>query len=321
MENNVAVKKMESKEIKWSMFFRKHPLLKQMYRCRALYMLIIPAIITVFIFHYIPIHGVQIAFKDYSAKLGIWGSEWVGLKHFKDFINYPYFERVITNTLKISLTCLCTFPCAIIFALMLNEMRNGKLKKICQQITYAPHFVSTVVVCSMTLLFLNRDGLINIILGFFGIESINFIAIPEAFAPIFAITDLWSNLGWDTIIYLATLSGVSPELIDAAKIDGASRFGIIRHVNLPHLKPTIITLFILRLGNLLSVGFEKALLLQNSLNLEASSIISTYTYEVGIVRGQFSYSTAIGLFNCIINVILVVAANKLSKKVSGTGLW
>lgn len=283
--------------------------------------MILPPIISVFIFHYIPLYGVQIAFKDYRTSLGIWGSEWVGLKHFKKFIEYPYFIRIMKNTIWISLASLCTFPCSVIFALMLNEMKDGKLKKICQQITYAPYFVSTVVVCSMALLFLNRDGLINNIIAIFGVESIDFISIPSAFAPIYAITGLWSSLGWGTIIYLATLSGVSPELREAAVVDGASRMQIIWHVNLPHIKPTIITMFILQLGSLLSVGFEKTFLLQNPLNLEASSVISTYTYEIGILSQQFSYSTAIGLFNCIINLILVVLANKISNKVAQVGLW
>lgn len=304
-----------------SLLKRACALLKQMWRCKALYLMILPPIISVFIFHYIPLYGVQIAFKDYRTSLGIWGSEWVGLKHFKKFIEYPYFIRIMKNTIWISLASLCTFPCSVIFALMLNEMKDGKLKKICQQITYAPYFVSTVVVCSMALLFLNRDGLINNIIAIFGVESIDFISIPSAFAPIYAITGLWSSLGWGTIIYLATLSGVSPELREAAVVDGASRMQIIWHVNLPHIKPTIITMFILQLGSLLSVGFEKTFLLQNPLNLEASSVISTYTYEIGILSQQFSYSTAIGLFNCIINLILVVLANKISNKVAQVGLW
>ena len=304
-----------------SLLKRACALLKQMWRCKALYLMILPPIISVFIFHYIPLYGVQIAFKDYRTSLGIWGSEWVGLKHFKKFIEYPYFIRIMKNTIWISLASLCTFPCSVIFALMLNEMKDGKLKKICQQITYAPYFVSTVVVCSMALLFLNRDGLINNIIAIFGVESIDFISIPSAFAPIYAITGLWSSLGWGTIIYLATLSGVSPELREAAVVDGASRMQIIWHVNLPHIKPTIITMFILQLGSLLSVGFEKTFLLQNPLNLEASSVISTYTYEIGILSQQFSYSTAIGLFNCIVNIILIMMTNKISKKVADVGLW
>ncbi len=293
----------------------------QVYRCRMLYLMILPPIIAVFIFHYIPIYGVQIAFKDYRSSLGILGSEWVGLKHFKAFLEYPYFWKIMGNTVKISLACLLTFPLPVIFALMLNEMKNLKLKKVCQMITYAPHFVSTVVVCSMLLLFLNREGLINNIIAFFGAERQDFMAMPGAFAPIFAISDLWQGLGWGTIIYLATLSGISNELVEAAKLDGANRLQVIWHIYVSHLKPTIITLFILKMGSLIGVGFEKTFLLQNDLNLEASSVISTYVYQVGMLSRQYSYSAAIGLFNNIINIILIVIANTISKKVSDTSLW
>ena len=286
-----------------------------------LYLLVLPSLITLFIFHYIPIYGVQIAFKDYRTSLGIMGSQWVGFKHFKKFIEYPYFAKMLINTLKISLFSLCTFPIPVIFAIMLNEMKNQKLKKVCQMITYAPHFVSTVVICSMLILFSGRDGLFNIVVGFFGVEARDIMAMPEAFAPIYVLSDLWAGLGWGTIIYLATLSGVSPELVEAAKIDGAGRMKVIWHVQLPHLLPTIVTMFILRTGKLLSVGFEKAFLLQNDLNRDASSIISTYVYEVGMVGHQFSYSAAIGLFNNIINIILITIVNKISKKVTNTGLW
>lgn len=264
---------------------RRHDFLKRLWRGRVLYLMILPPIITVFIFHYIPLYGVQIAFKNYKTSLGIWGSEWVGLKYF------------------------------------INEMRNLKLKKVCQTITYAPYFVSTVVVCSMIIMFLSRDGLINMLLGLVGVESIDFMAIPAAFAPIHCISGLWQSLGWGTIIYTATLSGVSPELVEAARIDGASRLQIIWNVHLPHLKPTIITLFILRMGSMLSVGFEKIFLLQNGLNRDVASVISTYTYEMGILGNQFSYSAAIGLFNNLINITLIVIANTISKKVSETGLW
>ena len=294
---------------------------KNLYRCRLLYLMILPSLITVFIFHYIPIYGVQIAFKDYRSSLGILGSEWVGLKYFIEFINYPYFEKVMVNTIRISLVCLCTFPIPIIFSIMLNELRSSKVKKVSQMITYAPHFVSTVVVCSMLMLFLDKDGLINNIIAFFGGERVSYLSVPSAFAPIYAISDLWQGLGWGTIIYLATLAGISVELVEAAKIDGAGRMQTIWHVHLPYLKPTIITLFILKMGSLISVGFEKVFLLQNPLNMDASSVISTYVYEVGIINHQYSYSSAIGLFNNIINIILLVIANTVSKKVAETSLW
>ena len=296
-------------------------LIKQLNRCKMLYLMILPAIVAVFIFHYIPLYGVQIAFKDYRSSLGILGSEWVGLKHFKNFINYPYFGKIMINTLRINLLSLTTFPLPIIFSLMLIELRNEKFKKVCQMITYAPHFVSTVVVCSMVILFTNRNGLINIIIRALGGEVVDYMAVPEAFAPIYVISGLWSSLGWGTIIYMAALSGVSPELIDAARIDGAGRMQVVWHVQIPHIVPTVVTMFILQIGSLVGVGFEKVFALQNNLNMEASSVISTYTYQVGLIQHQFSYSSAIGLFNNFINVILILLANQISKKVAKVSLW
>lgn len=295
--------------------------LLKIYRCRMLYVMVLPSLIALFIFHYIPLYGVQIAFKDYRTSKGIWGSEWVGVQYFQKFISYPYFGKILWNTIRISLVSLLNFPFPIIFAIMLNEMKEGKLKKVCQTITYAPHFISMVVTCSMVTLFLSRDGLFNIIGSFFGAEPFEFLASPKAFPWIYSISGLWKGLGWGTIIYMATLSGVSHELIEAAKIDGAKRLQIIRHVHLPHLKPTIVTMFVLRIGQLMSVGFEKVFLLQNTLNKDSSSIIATYTYEVGIIGTQFSYSAAIGLFNSIVNIILIVIANTISKKLTQTGLW
>lgn len=295
---------------------------KSVSKCKLLYLMILPGFIAVFIFQYLPIGGVFIAFKDFKLSKGIWGSEWVGLKNFVRFINYPYFTKILVNTLRIGLVSLCiSFPAEIIFSLMLNEMKNLRLKKICQQIVYAPHFISTVLVCSMTIIFLNRDGLFDIIIKQFGGESQNLMSSPTAFPYIYALSGLWSSLGWGTILYLSSLSGVSPELVEAAKLDGAGRFGVIWHVNLPHIKPTIMTLLIMNIGSILSVGFEKTLLLQNTLNLESSSIISTYSYEIGMLQQQFSYSTAIGLFNTLINVLLVSAANLVSKKLTDVGLW
>lgn len=299
----------------------KKSLFRRVYDCGWLYALILPAIITVFIFHYIPLYGVQIAFKDFRNSLGIWGSEWVGFKHFIRFFNYPYFWKILRNTIWISLCSLITFPLPIVFAIMLNEMKNLKLKKVCQQLTYAPHFVSIVVLCCMVTMFTGREGLVNILLGIFGVEAKDYMADPAAFAPIYAISGSWQNLGWGTIIYLASLAGVSEELIDAAKIDGASRMQIIWNVYLPHLMPQIITLFILRMGSLLSVGFEKTFLLQNALNKDASSVISTYVYEIGLLNQNYSYSAAIGLFNSIINITIIGITNAISKKVTKTSLW
>ena len=302
---------------------RKKHVLSVMWKYRTLYFMILPAIITVFIFHYIPLYGVVMAFQDYRPSIGIWGSEWVGLKHFVNFVNYPYFWKIMKNTLIISLWSFTTFPLPIIFAIMLNELKNGKLKKVSQMVTYAPHFVSTVVVCSMVILFVKEDGLINIIIELLGGEPVDFISLPEAFAPIYTISGLWQGLGWSSIIYVSSLAGVNSELVEAAKIDGAGRMRVIKHIYLAHLKPVIAINFLMKIGALLSIGFEKVYLLQNPLNMEASSILATYAYDIGLVGGQYSYSAAVGLFDNIINLILVILANYIVKKISSNevGLW
>lgn len=287
-----------------------------------LYLLLLFPMLAVLIFHYIPIYGIQIAFKKYSPKLGIAGSEWVGLKYFKQFLNYPKCWQIIWNTLRINLLALLTFPLPIILAIMFNDLRNGVFKRSTQMMTYAPHFVSTVVVCSMTLLFLNREtGVVNRIVELFGGTPQDWMAKSSAFAPVFVITDLWQNLGWDTIIFLAALAGVSPELIDAAKVDGATRLKVVWHIYLPHLLPTIIVLFLLRIGGMVSVGFEKVFLLQTPLNLDSSTVLSTYVYKTGIIDSQLSYSTALSLFESAINIILVVVCNYISRKTTDNSLW
>lgn len=287
-----------------------------------LYLLLLFPMLAVLIFHYIPIYGIQIAFKKYSPKLGVAGSEWVGLKYFKQFLNYPKCWQIIWNTLRINLLALLTFPLPIILAIMFNDLRNGVFKRSTQMMTYAPHFVSTVVVCSMTLLFLNREtGVVNRIVELFGGTPQDWMAKSSAFAPVFVITDLWQNLGWDTIIFLAALAGVSPELIDAAKVDGATRLKVVWHIYLPHLLPTIIVLFLLRIGGMVSVGFEKVFLLQTPLNLDSSTVLSTYVYKTGIIDSQLSYSTALSLFESAINIILVVVCNYISRKTTDNSLW
>lgn len=295
---------------------------KALRRYWQLYLIIIPAIVAVFIFHYVPIYGVQIAFRDYRASKGIWGSNWVGLKHFIKFVNYPNFWTIIKNTLSVTLYSLTTFPLAIILALMLNEVTNAKYKKFVQMVSYAPHFVSTVVVCSMVMLFTNySNGLFNNIRVALGLDRIDIITNPDLFVPIYVWSGVWQGLGWGTIIYIAALSNISTELIEAARIDGANRMQVIWHVNIPCILPTVVIMLILRMGDLLDVGFEKIFLLQNSLNMSASRVLSTYVYEVGIGGGQYSYSAAIGLFNNVISVIMVVATNKIARKISGVGLW
>ena len=294
----------------------------RLHKNRQLYVLILPAIISVFIFHYIPIYGVQVAFKDFRASMEIWGSPWVGLKHFGRFFEMPFFGMMIRNTLSISLYSLATFPCAVIVALLLNELRNERFKKVVQMVSYAPHFVSTVVVCSMVLIFFDKNrGLVNNVLALLGRERVSFIETPKYFSSLYVWSGVWSSVGWNTIIYLAALSSISPEMIEAARIDGASQWKILWHINVPSILPTIVTLLILNTGSILSVGFEKIYLLQNPLNLDASRVISTYVYEVGMGSGQFSYSTAIGLFNNVVNVVCIVLVNQISRAVTHISMW
>ena len=287
-----------------------------------LYVLILPAVIYVFLMNYLPLFGVQIAFKDYRPSKGILGSSWAGLKYFRQFINYPNFGLIITNTLRISLYTLLTFPCAVIFALLMNEIQHTGVKKTIQMITYAPHFLSTVVVCSMVLLFLRKDsGVINNLLSLLGVERQEFINVASYFEDIYVWSGVWQNLGWNSIIYISALSSVSPDLVEAARIDGANRMDIIRHINIPCIAPTIIIMLILACGSILSVGFEKTFLLQKSLNLSRSQIISTYTYEVGLKNSQYSYSAAIGLFNTVVNFILLILVNGVARRVSSISIW
>lgn len=286
------------------------------------YLLLLPALIYVAVFCYSPMYGLQIAFKDYRPSKGIIGSEWEGFAHFIRFIKYPDFWRMIRNTLSISLYSLCTFPCAIIFALMLNEVRQLKFKKTVQMITYAPHFMSEVVVCSLVLMLLDRsNGPINNLIELLGGTRNSFISVPKYFSSIYVWSGVWQGLGWNSILYISALASISPEHIEAAKIDGANRMQIIRYVNFPGILPTIAITFIMRVGSLLSVGYTKIFLLQNDLNLEASQVISTYVYNIGLLGGQYSYATAINLFNNVVNILVLLLANKVVKKVTSTGMF
>lgn len=296
--------------------------LRRMRRKWQLYLLILPAIVSVFIFHYIPIYGVQIAFKNFRSSKGILGSEWVGFKHFARFLAYPDFWKILWNTVRISLYALATFPCPVILALMMNELNSERYKKFMQMVTFAPHFISTVVVCSMVLLFFDRSqGLVNNVIAALGGERYDFVSSTRYFSSLYVWSGVWQNLGWNAIIYIAALSSVSPELIEAARVDGATRLQIVRYVNFPAILPTVITMLILSAGSLLNVGFEKIYLLQNPLNTEASRVISTYVYEIGLQGGQFSYSTAIGLFNNMVNIVVIILVNGISKRVTRVALW
>ena len=299
----------------------KKQYLKKYKKCWQLYLLLLPALAYLIIFDYGPMYGVIIAFKNYKANLGYWGSEWVGLKHFIRFLNYPEFWKLIRNTISISLYSLATFPIPILLALLINEVKNTRFKKTVQMITYAPHFLSVVVICGLIRMLVGREGPLGLLCEVVTGQSRNLLDQPGLFSSIYVWSGVWQDLGWSTILYLSALSGVPQELIESGKIDGATRWQVIRCINVPCILPTIVITFILRTGSILSVGFEKIFLLQSDLNLETSRVISTYVYDIGLLGGQFSYSTAIGLFNNVVNVAIVLIVNKITKKISNIGIW
>lgn len=288
-----------------------------------LYLLILPAVIYFILLKYLPMYGIQIAFKDYSGVKGIMGSPWVGFKHFMRFFKNYQFATLIGNTLGINIfSLLFSFPVPIIFALLLNEVRSKWLKKSVQFITFAPHFLSTVVVVGMVMSFLSPStGLINHLIEAFGGKSIYFMGEPSMFKEIYIASGIWQNMGFDAVIYIAALSGVDIQLYEAASIDGANKFQRLYHITIPALIPTATIMLIRQFGSLMDVGFEKVFLMQNDLNHSASSVISTYVYEMGITGSQFSFSAAVGLFNSLINFLLVIAVNKTAKKLGDTSLW
>lgn len=287
------------------------------------YLMGIPVIIFYIIFHYKPLFGALIAFKDYKPRRGIWGSPWVGFKHFQSFFDSFYFERLIGNTLTISLAgLLFAFPIAIIFALLINEIQNNKFKRSIQTISYMPHFISTVVICSMIRLFVDSNGFIVAILEAVGFNiGQSLLNLPNAFVPIYVLSDIWQQTGWNCIIYLAALGGIDPELYEAARIDGANRWKQTLHVTLPGILETVVLLLILRVGSLMGVGHEKIILLYNDYTMETADVISSYVYRRGLINGDYSFSAAVGLFNSAINFALVVIANKISNKVTGSGIF
>ena len=289
-----------------------------------LYLFLVPAVVSVFIFSYLPMYGIQIAFKDFKPAKGILGSKWVGLKWFERFFSGYQFTEVLSNTVLLSvLLLICSFPIPILFALIVNQYKEGKFRRLLQTVSYAPHFISTVVMVGMVLLFLSpSSGLYGTIVRLLEGDPKNIMGDAGMFRPIYILSDIWQHTGWDSIIYLAALSAINQDLYDAANVDGAGRMKKIWYIELPALKETSIILLILRLGNIMSMGFEKAYLMQNNLNLATSEIIATYVYKVGLTgTPQYSYSAAIGVFNAVINVILIITFNKISKKVSGAGLW
>lgn len=284
--------------------------------------MLLPAVAYLLIFHYKPIYGIIIAFKDFSPRKGILGSDWAGFENFKRLFDSYWFPVILKNTLTISLMGIfLTFPLPIILALMVNEIQNKKIKKAFQVISYAPHFISLVVVCSMINLFLSPStGILTQVIAALGGEADGWLSDPAAFKWIFTISGAWQGVGWGAIIYYATLSSVDPTLHEAAQIDGASRLRRIWHINVPALLPTVVIMLIMKFGHVMSVGYEKVYLLQNDLNIVGSEVISTYVYKLGLQQMDYSFSTAVGLLNSVVNCILLITVNKISKKVSGSGL-
>ncbi len=296
--------------------------MKAVYKNWQLYLFVAPALLYFVVFHYFPMYGVQIAFKHFIATKGIWGSEWVGFAHLKQFFDSYYFGLLIRNTVLISLYQLVLFPVSIIVALALNELRNGPFKQTVQTVTYAPHFISVVVMAGMIIVFLNPNrGIVNKIWTWLGGQPIDFLTEPAWFKTIYVLSGEWQSLGWGAIIYLAALAGVNPELHEAARMDGANRLQNIWHINIPGILPTIVILFILNMGSFMAVGFEKILLLQNPLNREASEVIQTYVYQNGLVKGLYSFSSAVGLFNSVINMALLIAVNQAARQLKQASLW
>ncbi|MBR4236494.1 MAG: sugar ABC transporter permease [Clostridia bacterium] len=288
-----------------------------------LLMFCLPGIVVTLIYHYWPIYGVQIGFKNYKVGKGILGSSWTGLENFERFFRSAYAWLTIKNTLILSFYSMAAgFPMAVILALLLNSFRHKRYRKVIQAVTYAPHFISTIVMCGMVILFLSpRVGVINTVIRSFGGEAVNFMGKSEIWRHIYVWSGVWQGMGWSSVIYFAALSGVSPEYHEAAIVDGATKFQRMIHIDLPFLAPTMTMLLILDCGSILSVGFEKAYALQNDLNQQVSEIISTYTYKVGIINNDQSFSTAIGLFNSAVNSILLISVNAITRSLSENSLW
>ncbi len=287
-----------------------------------LYLMLLPIIVYYLIFKFGPMFGLSIAFMDYKPAKGFLNSSWVGFKHFKNFFSDYYFGRLLRNTIRISVFSLLTFPAPIILALLLNELRSKWFSKWAQTITYIPHFISTVVICGIIVKLTSSTGGITAILHtLFGMEKETLLNHTEYFLPIYILSDLWQTIGWNSIIYLSALAGIDQELYDAAKVDGAGRFMQVIYITIPCLMPTIIIMLILKMGKIFDVGYEKIMLLYNPAIYSTADVINTYVYRKGLIDAQYSYSAAVGLFNCVVSFALVTITNKLSKKASGSGLW
>lgn len=301
---------------------KKDSFLRYLKRYYWLYLFILPMLIWYIVFHYVPMGGIVIAFKRYNGVRTIWDSPWVGLKWFKSFFSSYYSKTIIRNTIVLSFYSLMTFPLPIAFALVLNELKNKKVKQVIQTITYAPHFISTVVLVSMLNLFFSpTNGFINNVITALGGEAFDFISSSTAFPHMYVWSGVWQSLGWSCIIYVAALAGVDPSLHESAMIDGATRMQRIRHINIPTILPTIVIMLIMNVGHIMNVGADKVLLMQNDLNADTSRIISTYVYERGLLNSDYSYAAAVGIFVNVVNLMMLLTVNKISKKVSETSLF
>lgn len=306
--------KVPKKKINYAVYFKNN---------WQLYVLILPAIIYFIVFNYMPLYGIQIAFKDFKAVFGISGSKWVGFKHFENFFHAYYFKRLLANTLLLNVyNLLWSFPVPIILAILLNQIKGPKIKRFIQTSIYVPYFISTVVLAGMLYIFLSpTSGIFNILRQALGMKAVDFMSDAKAFRTIYIVSGIWQLAGWGTILYIASLSGVDPSLYEAAEIDGASIWQKIRYIDMPSIVPVIVMVFILDCGKLLSSNTDKALVMQTAGNIPTSDIIGVYVYNVGLGSGQFSYTTAIGLFINIINFIIIITANQISKKISDVGLF
>lgn len=296
---------------------------RRMRKNAVLYLLLLLPLAYIIIFKYVPMYGAQIAFRDYRITRGIWESPWVGLKYFEKFLNNRMFERVMVNTLRINFYSLLTFPCSIIFAFMLHYLPFKRFRKTLQIVSYAPHFISTVVMCGLILNYFSTFGMFNQLRSVLGLESVNYLSSAEAFPALFVWTGVWQGVGYGSILYISALSGVDYELHEAAIMDGATILKRVWHIDLPGILPMVMVMLVLRCGSLLSVGYEKVYLLQNDLNLKASEVISTYVWKQGIsaTSPQYSYSTAVGLFTSVINLFMLVLVNGVSKRMTSHSIW
>ena len=297
-------------------------LIRDLKRNSGAYLMLLPTIILFLLFRYKPMCGIVIAFKNYRPGKEIFECDWVGLKHFVSFFNSYYFTRLIKNTVVIGISSLIfSFPMPIIFALLLNEVKNDKFKRVVQTVTYMPHFISLVVMCGLIKQFTSSSGIITQLMNLFGYEGGALLGHEEYFVPIYVISGIWQGMGWSSIVYLSALAGIDPGLYEAASIDGANRWQLVRHITLPGIRNTIIVMLLLQMGSVFNVGYEKVMLLYNESIYKTADVISTFVYRKGLEQMQFSYSTAVGLFNSLLNFIIVIVFNKISRKVNETSLW